>query len=1046
MTKKVSYSQGKIIVPILAFIFLFMSILWAGTTGKIAGRVLDQSTGEGLAGANVVIIGTTMGASTDQDGFYFIINVRPGAYSVRASYIGYETVTQSQVEVSVDLTTDLNYFLTPTTIIGTEVTVVAERPIIDEDVTGTALNLGADYIGRAPIIDLTDAVRQQTGVYHTGETTYLRGGLSSEMDYRIDGASLNSGLLSDNYQRLNITAVQEVSILMGGYNAEYGQAMSGVVNVITKEAAPAERSLHGALEYRMRPASQYHWGRNMYDESLWKYTNFDLAHWQEQVEAQPTVFSTYFERFYGPGTETDDPQWDGDKVPTAQQLLDTYQEQITPHSDLGEYTERAEHDIEGSIWGSPMKNLSFLISGAYKGGVNIWPQSTPYNPEYNIQAKINYYLANDKKLSLNLLRGWYKSSTYTESNWNNFESSQEARWQPNADVRSPYDNKAYAPWGGYWLKGPEEKTVNMAALKWQHTLSPATFYTVQLSYLLDDMSELQDYDRWKTSESTVGWGDSWFDLGGNFRLESRQIQVNNYSTSKVYAAKGDLTSQVHRSHQFKTGAEFKLFDVDYQHYYMEFPAGDSWHLDNVFAGKPVDLAAYIQDKMEFEGLIVNIGLRLDAFNARHSYPESIYDPLAFQTWSGGDGAIPSNTAPIWQSYMDPKDWFGYATVGQIDPGEEPIDYKSFFAGKEQDKNTVESEWKFALAPRIGLSFPIAATSKLRFSYGHFYQRPSWAKLMGFPTSWYDSAPLASVRMDQWQGWYGNPSLTYEKTIQYELGFTQNLFNILRLDLVGYYKDASRLTRFSHLGTYNQSGGGFSSTGWGSGNVETSSWSRNVANDGHDNIFYTNNAFKDIRGVEATVEKLFNGRWSANLVLNYGLSTGGVTGYWQYREDSSSVHQPHSFSETKATWISSAVIKANINYVTPSGLGPIGLLGDVSIGLYHEYFSGAQYTYYPDDFTGLRVPNNKRWYPHNRTDLKVVKRLPLGNITPVLGLEVFNLLNLYDKKLLGGDDLKNWEEDGEVPKVWQSGEEDLWWFYNSISSPRRMIYLTLSLEL
>lgn len=1048
MAKRVSFSLGKIIAPLLVFIFLFMGILWAGTTGKIAGRVLDQSTGEGLPGANVVIVGTTMGASTDQDGFYFIINVRPDVYSVRASYMGYETVTQSQVAVSVDLTTDLNYFLTPTTIIGAEVTVVAERPIIDEDVTGTALNLGAGYIGRAPIIDLSDAIRQQTGIYHTGETTYLRGGLSSEIDYRIDGASLNSGLLSDNYQRLNMTAVQEVSILMGGYNAEYGQAMSGVVNVITKEAAPAERSLHGALEYRMRPAGQYHWGDNMYDESLWKFTNFDLAHWQEQVEGQPAVFSTYFERFYGPGTETNDSQWDGDKVPTAQELLDTYREQITPHSDLGKYTERAEHDVEGSIWGSPMKNLSYLISGSYKGGVNIWPQSTPYNPEYNIQAKINYYLANDMKLSLNLLRGWYKSSTYTESNWNNMESSQEARWQPNADVRSPYDDKAYAPWGGYWLKGPEEKAVNLAALKWQHTLSPATFYTVQLSYLQDDMTELQDYDRWKTSESTVGWGDSWFDLGGNFRLESRQIQVNNYSTSKVYAAKGDLTSQVHRSHQFKTGVEFKLFDVDYQHYYNEYPAGDTWHLDNVFSGKPVDLAAYIQDKMEFEGLIVNIGLRLDAFNARHSYPESIYDPLAFQTWSGGDGAVPSNTAPIWQSYMDPKDWFGYAGIGQIDPGEEPIDFKSFFAGKEQDKNTVESEWKFALAPRVGLSFPIAANSKLRFSYGHFYQRPSWAKLMGFPTSWYDSAPLASVRMDQWQGWYGNPYLTYEKTIQYELGFTQNLFNILRLDLVGYYKDASRLTRFSHNGTYNASGGGFSSTGWGSGNVETWSYTRNIANDGHDNIFYTNNAFKDIRGVEATIEKLFNGRWSANLVFNYGLSTGGRTGYWQYREDQSSVPQPHSYSETKATWISSAVIKANINYVTPSGLGPIGLLGDVSLGLYHEYFSGAQYTYYPDDFTGLRVPDNKRWYPHNRTDLKVVKRLPLGNVTPVIGLEVFNLLNLYDRVLLGGTDLKNWEEsDGKkIPEIWNSGEENLWWFYNSISSPRRMVYLTLSLEL
>ena len=1029
MFKYVSFSSKKAFVFMLIFAFLCTSNLWSGITGKIAGNVFDQSTGEPLPGANVIVVGTLMGTSTDVDGFYFIINIPPGVYSVSVSYMGYEKMTKSEVMVMADLTTSIDFSLLITAIKGKEVIVVAERPIIEKDVTGSVALLDAGSIERAPISNLNDAVRQQTGIYYTGETTYMRAGLATEINYRLDGVSLNSGLLSDNWQRLNITAMEQISVLTGGYNAEYGDAMSGVVNVVTKEASTTKRNIHGTVKYRLRPAGQYHWGKNMYDKSLWKYTNYDLAFWQEQLqdETRAAGFAQYFERFYG---------WDGTTVPTAQDLLETYRKQIKPDPVLGDYTKRPEHDIEASIYGSPMNNMNFLLSGRFKNGVNILPQSEKYNPEYNIQAKFNYYLSADKKLSLNLLRGWYKSSTYTESNWNNFESSQEAQWQPNADVRGPYDNKAYAPWGGYWLKGPEEKTVNMATLKWQHTLSPATFYAVQLTYLTDDMTELQDYERFETDESTVGWGDSWFDLGGNFRLESRQIQVNNYSNSKIFSAKGDLTSQAHKSHQVKTGAELKLYDVDYQHYYMEFPAGDVWHLDNVFDGKPVDAAFYIQDKMEYKGVILNIGLRLDAFNARHKYPESIYDPLGFQTWNGGDGVSPSNTAPVWQSYMDPKDWF--ATT---------VDYQKFFEGKEQDKNTVDSEWRFALAPRIGLSFPITDNSKLRFSYGHFYQRPSWAKLMGFPTSWYDSDPYGSVRMDQWQGWYGHPGLTYEKTIQYELGFDQNVFDILRFDITAYYKDASRLTRFAHLGTYNTSGGGFAETG-GWANLGTSSWSRNIANDGHDNIFYTNSAFKDIRGVEATVEKLFNRIWSANLIFNYGLSTGGVAGYWQYREDASTPHQPQSYSESKVTWISSYIIKGNINYVTPSGLGPLGLVGDVTVGLYHEYFAGPQYTYYPIDYTGLQVPNNKRWFPHQRTDLKFVKRIPLGNVTPVLGVEIFNLFNYYDRVLFAPweeSDLRNWEENGEMPKVWPSLEDNVWNFYNSISSPKRMVYLTLSLE-
>jgi hypothetical protein len=1030
-------------LSLLVILFFASTRTWAGTTGKIAGMVSDESTGEPLAGANVFIAGSSMGSSTDEDGFYFIINIPPGEYSVTVSYIGYEKMTKSNVLVMVDRTTEIEFSLNPSLIEAEAIIVVAEKSIIDQDVTGSQHILDAGQIDRSPIADFKDVMKQQTGIYYTGETTFIRGGLASELNYILDGTSLNSGIISDNYQRLNITSVQEISVLTGGYNAEYGQAMSGVVNVVTKEASTLERGIHGTLKYRMRPAGKYHWGRNMYDKGLLKYTFYnDLEFWETRLQnsRQRTTFAQYFKRYYGPETPTNDPYWDGVNVPTAEQLRDTYLQQLTPDDVLADYTERFEHEIEGSVYGSPMNNLSFLFSGRHKRGVNIFPQAEAYNPEYNIQAKIGYQLESNQKLTLNYLRGWYKSCTYTESNWNNMETSQEARWQPNAEVRHPYwEETAYAPWGGAWIKGPQEKTFNMVTMGWHHTLSPATFYTVQLSYLSDYMTELQDYSRLTTDLSTVGWGDSWYDLGGNFRLESRQVRLGNYSDSKVYKAQGDLTSQVHKSHQVKAGLEFKLYDLDYQHYWFEFPGGDIWHLDNVFNGKPVDIAAYIQDKMEYQGIILNLGLRLDAFNTRKKYPESIYDPLSFQEWNGGDGTYPSNTESIWQAHQEPPNWF-------VTDSTVASDYRGFFPDSvRNNKNTVNSGWKMAIAPRIGISFPITENSKMRLNYGHFYQRPSWSKLMGFPTSWYESDPYGSVRMDQWMGWYGQPGLTYEKTIQYELGFTQNILNILRLDVVAYYKDASRLTRFSHSGNYNQSGGIAQIWYW---SPETFATARNIANDGHDNIFYTNNAYKDVRGVEVTIEKLFNRRWSANLTFNYGLTTGGASGYWQYREDDNTIHQPWGFDEVKLTWISSYILKGNVNYVTPSDFGPLGLIGDITVSLYYEYFAGPEYTYYPEDYTGLQVPNNKRWYPHQRADLKFVKRIPLGYLTPIIGIEVFNLFNNFDRNMLDGDDLEQWEQNKRPPQAQEFGgvtEDDTWWFYNSISNPMRMVYLTLSLE-
>jgi hypothetical protein len=1043
MEKKISVMLMKAIMFLTILIFLIPIPLLAGTTGKIAGKVIDKNSGDPLPGANVVIAGTSMGASTDTNGDYFIINIPPGSYSVTTSFIGYDKLTTSDVRVMVDRTTTVDFALTPSVLEGESVTVIAERPIIEKDVTGSQNILDAGHIDRSPIADIKDAMKQQPGIYYTGETTYMRGGLASEINYILDGTSLNSGLISDNYQRLNITAIEEVSVLTGGYNAEYGEAMSGVVNIITKEASSSTKGIHGTMKYRMRPAGLYHWGRNMYDRSLYKYTYYDtLGYWEARLNSsrQQITYAKYFQRFYGPGTKTNDPYWDGTNVPTAQQLRETYMEQLTPDEILSDYAKRMEHEVEASVYGSLINNITILLSGRYKRGVNIFPQAEPYNPEYNIQGKFSYYLAANKKLTLNLLRGWYKICSFTESNWNNLETSQEARWQPNAEVRHPYwEDTAYAPWGGTWQKGPQQKTFNMGSLKWQHSLSPATFYIVELSYLSDYMTELQDYSRLTTDLATVGWGDSWYDLSGRYRLEARQVRLGNYSDAKVYKAKTDLTSQIHKSHQLKSGADFKLYDLDYQHYWFEFPAGDIWHLDNVFTGKPVELAAYVQDKMEYGGIVLNIGVRVDAFNARTKYPESIYDPLGFQEWNGGDGMHPSNTEPIWQADNKPTDWFAIdSTVSS--------DYRDFFPDSvRQNKNTVNSEWKVAFAPRIGISFPITVNSKLRFNYGHFYQRPSWSKLMGFPTSWYESDPYGSVRMDQWMGWYGQPGLTYERTIQYELGFAQNILDVLRLDIVAYYKDASRLTRFSYGGTYNYSGGFAQTWYW---SPETFSTARNIANDGHDNVFYTNSAYKDMRGIELSIDKLFNRRWSANFTFNYGLTTGSNSGYWQYREDTTSIHQPWGYDEVKLTWLSSYVLKGNINYVTPQAFGPLGLLGDFNIGLYYEFFAGPQYTYYPEGYTGLEVPNNKRWYPHQRTDLKIVKRIPIGDVTPVLGVEVYNLFNNYDRNMLGGDDLEQWKENRRPPQAQDYGgktEDDIWWFYNSISNPKRMIYVTLSFE-
>ncbi len=1027
MTKKTLVLQmGKWYIFLICTVLLFFhstdSI--SATTGKIAGVVSDAQTGEKLPGVNVQIVDTDLGAATDLEGAYYIINIPPGTYTLKASYMGYTSVVTTNVRVQVNRTTTIDLELESTVIEGQEVTVVSERPVIEHDVTGTEISMNSDDLNRAPIVSFMDAIEQQRGFYSTGDATYVRGGLMNEVNYSVDGVSVNSGLMQDNWQKMNTSAIQEVNIITGGYNAEYGNAMSGIVNVVTKEASRQSQNTHGNINYTYRPAGQYHWGKNLYDESLWKYTHYDLAYWQEQLESvdNQNSYKEYFDYAYG---------WDGETVPTAQQLLDTYQSQITPQPVLGDYAERGQHEIEGSVYGALTSKLSYLLSGRYKRGVHIYPSAQDYQPEYNIQAKVNYFLNDNMKLSLNVLNGWYRIAAMTASDFNTMSWGRDAGERVRSgEIRSPYDGQAYSPWGAGRIKGPEEKNVNMFNLTWQHTINPASFYTVRLSYYQDDLSALQDYSH-NADYPFVELGDRFRDLTEQFNLIYRRDHYNFKLLSKVFSAKTDYTNQISKSHQIKTGAEFEMHDLEHRAIRVSYRSESNIPItDNMFTGKPVVAAFYVQDKMEYEGIVLNLGVRLDGFDVRHNYPESpLYDPFAVQEIRGGDGKTIQNTEENWWANEPVLDWYMIPTTD---------DYRPLFDGKRKNLNTQESEWKFALAPRLGVSFPITDNSQIRFSYGHFYQRPSWNKMYGRTYQWVDANPLESIA-ERSMGWQGHPGLTYEKTVQYEVGYNQSILDMFRLNVTAYYKDATRLTRFSANTPYTR-GGGFATGDRVNTYTETRSFDnsiriRTMAND----------AYKDVRGLEFNLEKMFSSSWAARVTFDYSLVSGAKYGFHTIYQDPSKAYRYTNPNEVSMDWISDYKIKADVSYLTNADLGPRSILGNILAAVHFEYFAGPKYTWYPKDYTGVPEPFNKRWYPHNVVDLRLSKRIKIAGLTSNIGLDIQNLFNYYDRQLLGGTELDDWEESGQMPIESDSGESDVWNFYNSIATPKRMIYLMLGFE-
>ncbi|MDE2722149.1 MAG: TonB-dependent receptor, partial [Gemmatimonadota bacterium] len=271
------------IVGLLAFLLLFSATseqVVAGTTGKIKGQIVD-SNGQALPGANVIIEGTSQGTTTGPDGDYLILLVNPGTYTLTASMIGYDQISKTDVQAIADFTTTVDFALKETTLDMAAIVVVAERPPVEPDRTTTTHILDNSNVEEvAPIVKDTEQVLELlAGVGLDGDTS-IRGGDtsssgsgSSDVVYYVDGVPMSAvnverrSHASRNFQSVNSSAVQELAVVTGGMEAEYGNAQAGVVNIVTKEGS---RDFHGNLDYLLNPAGKKHWGSNVYDSPYYE--------------------------------------------------------------------------------------------------------------------------------------------------------------------------------------------------------------------------------------------------------------------------------------------------------------------------------------------------------------------------------------------------------------------------------------------------------------------------------------------------------------------------------------------------------------------------------------------------------------------------------------------------------------------------------------------------------------------------------------------------------------------------------------------------------
>jgi hypothetical protein len=186
--------------------------------------VFDEDTQEPIIGANIIVVGNNLGASSDTDGSFFIININPGTYSLKIHYIGYAPLTLNKVNVSVNRTNQLQpIFIKQSSIEGEMIEVTVDAFNVRKDQTGTVKNISSDQIDMLPVENIDAVINMQAGVV----ANHFRGGRSTEVTYLVDGIRVDEGFSGEGQAvSLEPDAVSEIEVITGTFNAEYGDDLN----------------------------------------------------------------------------------------------------------------------------------------------------------------------------------------------------------------------------------------------------------------------------------------------------------------------------------------------------------------------------------------------------------------------------------------------------------------------------------------------------------------------------------------------------------------------------------------------------------------------------------------------------------------------------------------------------------------------------------------------------------------------------------------------------------------------------------------------------
>lgn len=805
------------LVFLFTFCFLLLTSPFAGTTGKITGQVTDVD-GLPLPGAGVLIEGSSRGTTTDEEGLFFILSVEPGLHTLNAQLIGFETQYKTEVRVTSDFTTNISFMLKEAPLQMGELVVEAQSgesgwgmlatkantPAVEPDkTTSMSVIRGEDIESLSLVRNLEEFIELQAGVTvdENGEEITLRAGDPEDVAYYFDGIPLptTDHVETRVYRNFNRLSIQELTVVAGGMNAEYGNALGGVVNVVSREGSFQYR---GLIDYQFTPPQQKHWGQNVYDSPM-----------------------------HRDNTQWNDPAWVAETVP----LPDGSNVQAHKRVD---YTGVAGHYLEGNTSGPLMNNTSFFVSSRWQRIPAAFPGPNLHSPfNLNTSLKLTHSLSQNIKLRVGGLYDFRKGA---------FEGPGEA------GQRDPLNNGRNLFLSNPNPAGRYADKDRLQYVSLTHILSDKTFYEIKLSH----SSSKRD-----TSGITLPVGINHIseavsqnpitDQSGFYNIYSDAVLLERFERNRL-TLKADLSSQVDKRHFLKAGFEFVRYNNWYQRYQSENPTtrmvgwyGRTFEDTDFLPGQqnkgvtPYQMGLYAQDKIELDGMIVNVGVRADLFFQN----TNIIDVLNY------------SRAPMYDTLT-----------------------------RARQMPTTKGPTIRTFSPRLGISHPLTEKSLVRFFYGKFSQPPnflglyynSWASQLHSGENFSNSADNdlnGNGTIDSGEYWntfpgarvssegnaplqgHNNPNLPPEETESFEMGFDWNFAGDYVIGLTTYYKRTQNALKESSMAWPDPAVGG--------GELGSSLPTFEAAR------------FRDVRGLEFDLKKRFSHLFAFHAGFNMQWATQGA---------------------------------------------------------------------------------------------------------------------------------------------------------------------------